>query len=76
MILKGKYKRGRIGWQSKQVSIGLLVRRSKREIRALYYRDEEKDMREERNCNTTHHICKRQLGCFAAHLYLRLNEVS
>ena len=32
--------------------IGLLVRRSKREVRASYCGDEEKDVGEERNCNT------------------------
>ena len=31
--------------------IGLLIRRSNREIRMLYYRDEEKDMGKERNRN-------------------------
>ena len=54
MILKRKYKGRRIGQEGEQVSISLLVRRSKREVRATYYGDEEKDMVKKGNCNRSH----------------------
>ena len=31
--------------------MGLLMRRSKAEVRVLYYRDKEEHMRKEENCN-------------------------